>query len=169
MSKKNFVKIFLLFSMFIIIIFLIFNKLNKKDKNKIVEYSTEEPVYNSNIIKDVEYTTIDKDGNEYFIKAVEGEIDFANSNIIFLTDVYALIKLENSENIVKEPPSLLAGFDENAEVEKILELKIFDRILSEPLPEGEGEMCLICYKEVYKSQIVSIEGQSHDCCKRCFE
>ena len=99
MSKKKFVKIFFIFSVFIIIIFFIFNKSYKKDKNEIVEDSIEEPIYNSNIIKDVEYTTIDKDGNEYFIKAVEGEIDFANSNIIFLTDVFALIKLKNSETV----------------------------------------------------------------------
>ena len=54
---------------------------------------------NSNIIKNVEYTTKDKDGNEYFISAEEGEIDFSNSNIIFLTNVYSLIKLNNSENV----------------------------------------------------------------------
>ena len=99
MSKKKFVKIFFIFSVFIIIIFFIFNKSYKKDKNKIAENSIEEPIYNSNIIKDVEYTTRDKDGNEYFIKAVQGEIDFTNANIIFLTDVYALVKLENSEMV----------------------------------------------------------------------
>ena len=99
MNKKKFVKIFFIFSVLIVIVFFIFNKSYEKDKNKIVEYSTEEPVYNSNIIKDVEYTTRDKDGNEYFIKAAEGEIDFANANIIFLTDVYALVKLENSETV----------------------------------------------------------------------
>ena len=99
MSKKKIFKIFFIFSALIVIIFFIFNKSYKKDENKIVEFSMEEPVYNSNIIKDVEYTTKDKDGNEYFIKAAEGEIDFANANIIFLTDVNALIKLENSETV----------------------------------------------------------------------
>ena len=99
MNKKKFFKIFFIFSVMIVIIFFIFSKSYKKDENKIVEYSKEEPVYNSNIIKDVEYTTRDKDGNEYFIKAAEGEIDFANANVIFLTDVYALIKLENSETV----------------------------------------------------------------------
>ena len=84
MSKKKFVQIFFIFSLFIVIIFFIFNKSYKKDKNKIAQDSIEEPIYNSNIIKDVEYTTRDKDGNEYFIKAVEGEIDFANANIIFV-------------------------------------------------------------------------------------
>ncbi len=97
MSKKKFVKIFFILSLFLLIIFLIFNTFNKKEKNKIIENSIEDPIYNSNIIKDVEYTTKDKDGNEYFIRAAQGEIDFSNTNIIYLTDVYALVKLESSE------------------------------------------------------------------------
>jgi len=96
MIKKKFVKIFLIF--FLIIFFIsilnLFESTDKVDLN-----SQEDVVYNSNIIKDVEYTTKDKDGNEYYLKAGQGEIDFENSNIIYLTDVYALIKLENSENV----------------------------------------------------------------------
>ena len=41
----------------------------------------------------------DADGNEYIVSAKEGEIDFANSNIIFLTDVKAFITLKNSDKI----------------------------------------------------------------------
>ncbi len=96
MIKKKFVKIFLIF---FLIIFFISIKLFKKSTDKVDLNSQEDVVYNSNIIKDVEYTTKDKDGNEYYLKAGQGEIDFENSNIIYLTDVYALIKLENSENV----------------------------------------------------------------------
>ena len=99
MSKKKFVKIFFALSTFFLITFFIYNKLYKKDKNQKVGSSQDEIVYNSNIIQDVEYTTRDKDNNEYYIKAAQGEIDFENSNIIYLTNVYALIKLENNENI----------------------------------------------------------------------
>ncbi len=99
MNIKKFVKIFLIFLIFFLIIFVIFTKFHKNDKKKKVKNSSEDILYNSNIIKDVEYTTKDKDDNEYFIKAAQGEIDFANPNIIFLTDVYALIKLKSSENI----------------------------------------------------------------------
>ena len=99
MRKKKIVKIFFILFISFLFIFFIFIKFYKNDKNTIVENSIEDPVYNSNIIKDVEYTTKDKDGNEYFIKAAEGEIDFANANIIYLTDVYALVKLENSETV----------------------------------------------------------------------
>ena len=99
MSKKKFVKFFFIFSVFIVIILLFFNKSYKKNKNKIAEDITEEPIYNSNIIKDVEYTTKDKNGNEYFITAREGEIDFSSPNIIFLTEVYALIKLTDRNEV----------------------------------------------------------------------
>ena len=59
----------------------------------------EEINYTSNIIKDVNYTTKDIEGNEYTINAVEGEIDYNNSNILFLTKVEAFIKLKNGEII----------------------------------------------------------------------
>ena len=61
----------------------------------------EEAVYNSNIIKDLNYTSRDLRGNEYSLNAKKGEIDLNNSDIIFLTDVTANIKLaENSEIIL---------------------------------------------------------------------
>ena len=54
-----------------------------------------------NIIKDINYTSRDLKGNEYSLIAKEGEIDLDNSDIIFLTDVTAYIKLvKNSELIV---------------------------------------------------------------------
>ena len=64
--------------------------------NKSVE---DEVIYKSNIIKDVNYTSKDADNNEYIITAKQGEIDYDKSNIIYLTKVKALIKLNNSENI----------------------------------------------------------------------
>ena len=42
----------------------------------------------------------DADGNEYVINALQGEIDYSNSNILYLTQVKAKIKLKNSENMV---------------------------------------------------------------------
>ena len=99
MGRKKFIKFFLIFLIILILIFLIFSKFYKNKENQKTFNSQEDISYNSNIIKDVEYTTKDKDNNEYLIKAAQGEIDFANSNIIYLTDVYALIKLQNSENV----------------------------------------------------------------------
>ena len=65
-------------------------KSNKKDK---------EVVYSSNIIKDVKYNTKDLDGNEYIVTALEGEIDYKDTNTLYLTKVESLIKLQNSDNI----------------------------------------------------------------------
>tara|TARA_B100001741_G_C16110834_1_gene395474 strand:- start:33 stop:545 length:513 start_codon:yes stop_codon:yes gene_type:complete len=60
---------------------------------------SEDILYNSNIIENVNYVSKDADNNEYIINALSGEIDYSNSNIIYLTNVNALIKLNNSEDI----------------------------------------------------------------------
>ena len=99
MKKRKFVKIFFALLLFTILILLIYYKFYESNKAQIDQKESSDLVYNSNIIKDVQYTTKDKDGNEYFIKAKEGEIDFANSNIIFLKKVYALVKLIDSEEV----------------------------------------------------------------------
>ncbi len=84
----------------ILIVYFINLKFFKKSKNiEIKKEVVEETPYNSNIIKDVNYSTKDVDGNEYIINALTGEIDYSNSNIIYLTDVTAVIILENSERI----------------------------------------------------------------------
>ena len=105
---KNIKLLFIILS--IIIIFLIFVnffnkgeiKLIKDTKFKIEENTNpiiDEEIYSSNIIENVNYKAKDNKGNEYIINATKGEIDITNSNIIFLTDVVALIKIKNSDNI----------------------------------------------------------------------
>jgi hypothetical protein len=106
MKKKIFLKIVLILSL-IIITWFVYSKYFKEDKNKLskpvnpTSKIEEDAVYNSNIIKDINYTSRDLKGNEYILIAKEGEIDLDNSDIIFLTDVTAYIKLvKNSELIV---------------------------------------------------------------------
>jgi hypothetical protein len=106
MKKKIFLKIVLILSL-IIITWFVYSEYFKEDKNKLskpVNPSSEieeGDAYNSNIIKDINYTSRDLKGNEYTLIAKEGEIDLDNSDIIFLTDVTAYIKLvKNSELIV---------------------------------------------------------------------
>ena len=80
--------------------FWIYLKFFKKTETKVSEITKEEIApQSSNIIKNISYRTTDADGNEYIITALEGEIDYSNSNILYLTTVNALIKLNNSENI----------------------------------------------------------------------
>ena len=83
-----------------IVILFIYLKFSKKTEIILQEPETQEEInYTSNIIKDVNYTTKDIDGNEYSITALEGEIDYNNSNILFLTKVEAFIKLKSGEII----------------------------------------------------------------------
>ena len=101
MNKKKFVKFF--FALIIVASLIVLTYLNFFTNNNVIEVTKEEisnKTYNTNIIEDVEYTTKDKDGNEYFIKAKQGEIDLSNPSMIFLSKVYALIKLIDSEEVI---------------------------------------------------------------------
>ena len=101
MKKNKIVKIFFIFFI-VFAIFLIYLKFFKTE-NKIVkneEIIIENEVYSSNIIENVNYSTKDADQNEYLITALIGEIDYTNPNIIYLTNVKAEIKLNNSDNII---------------------------------------------------------------------
>ena len=100
MSGEKIVKISLIISLLLIVILFIYLKFSKKTEIILQEPETQEEInYTSNIIKDVNYTTKDIEGNEYSITALEGEIDYNNSNILFLTKVEAFIKLKNDEII----------------------------------------------------------------------
>ena len=96
MQKKN--TYFFLISILIIIIISYFYFFNK---NEIIENNktNDDVPYNSNIIKNVNYTSKDAKGNEYIINADLGEIDYSNSDIIYLTDVKAIINLNNKNTI----------------------------------------------------------------------
>ena len=107
MKKKIFLKILLILSFVIITWFVYSNYFKKNNIVKSVESKkeitvfNEAEIYNSNIIKDINYTSRDLKGNEYILIAKQGEIDLDNSDIIFLTDVTAYIKLvKNSELIM---------------------------------------------------------------------
>lgn len=102
------IKKYLFFFILLTLIFIttIFTKTlneNKKalTKNEITKNNKQiKSNSNSNLIKNVEYIAKDQKGNEYLIKAETGEIDLKNKNIIFLTKINALIKL-NPSGIVK--------------------------------------------------------------------
>lgn len=98
---KNKIVVILLIILFIGLSFYLYPKIfDKKKVEEIVVNETGEISAESNIIKDINYTSDDGKGNKYIINAVKGEIDYSNTNIMFLTDVKATIKLNNSNNIV---------------------------------------------------------------------
>ena len=98
MTKKNLTRIVLILLTFLIIFiyskFNLRNNLNQPTDNKDVE-----KIYSTNIIIGVNYVSKDLNGNEYIVKAVQGEIDLEDSNIIFLTDVSAIVKLKDKNDI----------------------------------------------------------------------
>ena len=102
MNKKKILKISFIISIIIFSILVTYFKYLKKNEivtNKNLEIS-EKNFVNSNIIKDIKYSSTDLQGNEYIILAEEGEIDLNNSDIIFLKNVNAFIKLyKNKETI----------------------------------------------------------------------
>ena len=102
MKKKNILKSILLI-FFIFLCYLIYSKFFKTHEVLKIETenSEEEVIYNSNIIKDINYTSRDLQGNEYILIAKKGEIDLNNSDMIFLNDVTAYIKLKKSAELIK--------------------------------------------------------------------
>ena len=101
MKYLNF-KVLIILIFFLIGFFFIYtNYFQKEKKNKTPDLKIEEDnSTNSNIIKDIKYSSKDIEGNEYIILADEGEIDLANSHIIFLKYVRASINLiKNNETI----------------------------------------------------------------------
>ena len=100
MIERHISKIIIIILSFIAVLIVINSKFfEKKDATLIKPQELESEVYSSNKIKDVKYTTKDADGNEYIITATEGEIDYSNTNTIYLTNIKAKIKLIDSEDI----------------------------------------------------------------------
>ena len=100
MTKKKFGKIFFIILFLLTLFVIIYSKFFKEKQITLtIPKEVEDISNNSNIIKDIEYRAKDTDGNEYIITAEQGEIDYSNSNVLYLTKVVGLIKLVNSENI----------------------------------------------------------------------
>ena len=101
MQIKKFTIILFVSILIVVLFFHIYSNFFKEKSiiDAELNVETEDTTYNSNIIKNIYYTTKDADGNEYIIMAKQGEIDFNNSNILYLTAVNGLIKLVESEDV----------------------------------------------------------------------
>ena len=95
--KKKLIVILIIFFSTAVYFYIKNNLKNKIDNNN--TNNKEEILYNSNIIENVKYTSKDSRGNVYEIFAAQGEIDYNNTNFVFLTNVSGLIKLEDSKII----------------------------------------------------------------------
>jgi lipopolysaccharide export system protein LptA len=99
MNKKILVRSFLVIFFLLALTSIYLNYTKDNDEAAYVEI-VEEKYSSSNVMKNVNYVSKDANGNEYNIDASVGEIDILNSDIIYLTDAKALIKLDNSNNII---------------------------------------------------------------------
>ena len=97
MKKKYIISLIIFF--LLIIFFFYFKKFNQTDTKIKKKENSEDVSYSSNIIENVYYSSKDAKGNEYIIEAIKGEIDYNDTNIIYLTDVKGFIKLINSNDI----------------------------------------------------------------------
>ena len=97
MNKK---KIFFSIIFFFIVFTFVYLKFTKHEKVVTTEpKNSSEIYYNSNVIEDVYYSSRDSEENEYIITASKGEIDYKQTDIIYLTNVKAIIKLIDSNVI----------------------------------------------------------------------
>ena len=69
------------------------DKINSDDEISVSDNS-------SNVIKNISYTSTDNMGNKFKIKSELGEINFDNTNMVYMTNVEAVINLINSDPIV---------------------------------------------------------------------
>tara|TARA_B100001093_G_C26582576_1_gene907970 strand:- start:229 stop:804 length:576 start_codon:yes stop_codon:yes gene_type:complete len=100
MKTKIVVRVLIIITIVTLLIFFFYSKLlEKKAPIKVNKDSSEESSYSSNMMKNVKYLSEDAKGNKYVIIAKEGEIDLDNSNLIYLTDVNAVIDSKDSEKI----------------------------------------------------------------------
>ena len=98
--KMKIIWVIIIFILTVLILILHFKDFQNKKKVQIKKSNTTNFLKsNSNTFEDVKYSSEDSKGNKYIIEAKNGEIDISNPNIIFLTEVNALIELNNSNNI----------------------------------------------------------------------
>lgn len=98
--KIKIIWVIIIFILTVLILILHFKDFQNKKKVQIKKSNTTNFLKsNSNTFEDVKYSSEDSKGNKYIIEAKNGEIDISNPNIIFLTEVNALIELNNSNNI----------------------------------------------------------------------
>ena len=100
MKTKIVVRVLIAITITTLLVFFFYSKLiEKKAPIKVSKDPLEGSSYSSNMMKNVKYLSEDAKGNKYVIIAKEGEIDLDNSNLIYLTDVNAVIDSKDSEKI----------------------------------------------------------------------
>ena len=104
--KNKIFKIFFIFFFPIILLTGYFKfikdstSVNNEKLNEGSSIAIEDDSNNSNIIKNIKHVSKDLKGNEYIVEALEGEINLSNTDIMYLKDVTATIKIKDNLDIV---------------------------------------------------------------------
>src|SRR6056300_1606169 len=101
--KNKIFKIFLIFFFPIILLtgYFKFIKDNTSvDNDKLNEATNVAIEDNSNNLKNIKHVSKNLKGNEYIVEALEGEINLSNTDIMYLKDVTATIKIKDDRDIV---------------------------------------------------------------------
>ena len=104
--KNTIFKIFFIFFFPIILLTGYFKfikdntSINNEKLDEASNITIEDDNNNSNIIKNIKHVSKDLKGNEYIVEALEGEINLSNTDIMYLKDVTATIKIKDNLDIV---------------------------------------------------------------------
>ena len=127
------------------------DNLNKKLINNTSDTDLEEIENgNSNLLKNISYENLDAKGNRYQISASTGEIKDLDSNIIYMSDVVALIYLKNLDTLkIVSSNAIFNSLDFNSNFYNKVQLNFLDHQLnSEKLDLKFDENLLIIKEKV---------------------
>jgi len=108
------------------------DNLNKKLINNTSDTDLEEiENSNSNLLKNISYENLDAKGNRYQISASTGEIKNLNPNIIYMSDVVALIYLKNLNTLkIVSNNAIFDSLDFNSNFYNNVQLNFLDHQLN---------------------------------------
>ena len=127
------------------------DNLNKKLINNTSDTDLEEiENSNSNLLKNISYENLDAKGNRYQISASTGEIKNLNPNIIYMSDVVALIYLKNLNTLkIVSNNAIFDSLDFNSNFYNNVQLNFLDHQLNgEKLDLRFDEKLLILKEKV---------------------
>jgi len=105
---------------------------------------------NSNLLNNISYENVDAKGNKYQISASTGEIKDLDSNIIYMSDVVALVYLKNLDTLkIVSNNAIFNSIDFNSNFYNNVQLNFLDHQLnSEKLDLKFDENLLILKEKV---------------------
>ena len=116
--------------------------------NNSVENLSEVEDSNSNLLNNISYENFDAEGNKYQISASTGELKNLDSNIIYMTNVVALIYLKNLDTLkIVSDNAIFNNINFNSNFYNNVELSYLDHQLNSEKLDLKFDENLIVLKE----------------------